>query len=509
MLTTAIDPGSRVPAPPARWERATDALAGVLVLAWLARLVPQALSARLQTDECFHAYLARWLAQHHALPVRIDGLYGGFAYFYPPLYHVLGALAFACAGPRGFLLTNVAVVALLLLVVARAAHRQGLPAAARWGVCLCVATPFLALHAVRMYVEALSTLLGVAAVLGLAALLRAPRLRAGAGLGVLAGLAIVAKLSALVLPPLFLLLAAALALRGRGAAARAVALAAGVAALVAAPLLVRNAVLFGSPVYPALGPDVHPLVLRLNERHFTAPATALWADTLACTGAPIVIALLAALAAGAWRRRGGIELGLAAAGAALVVLAPLQALLEPRHLLPVMIAAGALAALALARSLADRPALRRVADVVALAVAAWGLLTLPALRTRADLDESPGMLAAFRAVHALVPAGETILSRETYDTFWYARRPANWPVPFGQRNVPIALFLTADADSVNADLRAHELRWVLLSDEPLPGPFDGADWPQAFVTAVDTLEARGRARTVWESDDARLVRLAP
>ncbi len=186
-------------AAPGPWERFADLATLALGLAWLARLAPQALAARLQTDECFHAWVARWVSVHGALPDSVPGLYGGFAYFYPPLFHLVGGLAATVGGPQGLLLVNVAVSALLLLVVARGVRRLGVPAAARWAVALCVATRFLALHSVLLYAEDLSTLLVTAVALRLALLLRAPRAGDAVALGLAAGLAIVAKLSALVL----------------------------------------------------------------------------------------------------------------------------------------------------------------------------------------------------------------------------------------------------------------------------------------------------------------------
>lgn len=513
LRSAAMAASSASAAPPASSsspaDRALDAGLVVLAAAWLARLVPQALAARLQTDECFHAAVSRWIAAHGTLPRTIDGLYGGFAYFYPPLYHLLGATAFRVAGLDGFLLLNVAVVAATLVAVAHGARALAGRAAARWAVALCLATGFFATHAVRMYVEALSTLLVVVAALALARVLRAARARDAVVLGVAAGLSIVAKLSALVLPPVLAALALGAVVRRRAALARALAAAVAIAVGVASPLFARNARLFGSAIYPALGRDVHPLLMKLNVAHFTPPPAALYLDVLRRTGPVTGACLLVALVLSVRLRRSGIEWAMIAAAVALALAAPAQGLVEVRHLLPLIVTVAALAAVALARALAGRARAARAADALALAVAAWAVLAMPHWRAREDLDEAPPMLEAFAAVHAHVPPGETVLARETYDTFWYAQRPANWPVPFGQPRPPIEMLLTADPDSAEASLRAHGIRWVLLSDEPRPGPFDGADWPEGFVRALERLGERGRAREVWSSDDARLWRLGP
>ena len=494
-------------AAPGAWERFADVATLVLAVAWLARLVPQALASRLQTDECFHAWVSRWVAVHGALPDSVPGLYGGFAYFYPPLFHLVGGLAATVGGSHGLLLVNVAVSALLLFVVARGVRRLEVTPAARWAVALCVATRFLALHSVLLYAEDLSTLLVTAVVLRLALLLRAPRPGDSLALGLAAGLAIVAKLSALVLPPLLALLALGAFASGRRTTARTLATAAAVACAVAAPWLAHNAARFGSPIYPAFGRDVHPLLMRLNAQHFTPSASTLWREMLGRTGPAVGAFVIAALGLGAWRRHGGVELAMFGGCVVLVLLAPLQAMVGSRHLLPLIIGAGVLAAVALARALAGMPRARRAVDVAALAFAAWAVLAMPRLRAGTELDESVENLAAFAAVHAAVPAGETVLARETYDVLWYADRSANWPVPFGQTSPPLGLFLTADPDSIARDLARHGIRWVLLTDDAGPAAFDGGEWPQPTLDGLAKLVADGRAHEVWREDDHALLRV--
>jgi hypothetical protein len=102
-----------------------------------------------------------------------------------------------------------------------------------------------------------------------------------------------------------------------------------------------------------------------------------------------------------------------------------------------------------------------------------------------------------------------VLARETYDVLWYAGRPANWPVPFGQASPPLGLFLTADPDSVARDLSRHGLRWVLLTDDTGPATFNGGDWPQPTLDALAKLVTAGRAREVWREGDRALVRMLP
>ncbi len=494
---------------PDRYDRLADLAVFALAAAWIARLVPQALAARLQTDECFHAWVSRWIGAHGTIPDAVPGLYGGFPYFYPPLFHLLGGLGFTFGGETGFRLVNVVVVALVLLVVAQGAARLEARGAARWGVAACVATSFLALHGVRLYVEALSTLLVTAAAMRLAATWRDARSGDAVQLGIAAGLAIVAKLSALVLPPLLAALAVVEFVRRNAPRGRALAIAAAIATGVAMPWLARCAERFGSPLYPMAGRGVHPLLMQLNVRHFTPSPMALWSEMPHRFGIAILGLLLLAIAAAFARRRFPAELGMALGGLALVAAAPLQAMLASRHLLPLVVAIGALAAVAAARLLADAPRARRALDVALLACAAWAVLAMPRLRAVEDLDEPVEMDAAFAAIRAHVPADETVLARETYDVLWYTGRPANWPVPFGQADPPVGLFLTSDPDSIARDLVRHRIRWVLLTDDAGPPRFDGGDWPQPVLDGLSALVRAGRAAEVWREEDHALLRVGP
>ena len=255
-------------------ELAASLITLVVAGAWLLLLARMASGARFQTDECFHAYMAEWIARHGTLPRVIPELYSGFYYYYPPLFHLLGAGWSALLGHDALRYLNVFVSALLVAVMWVGCRRLGVPDAGRWAIALCAASAWASAYAVRLYVEQLTTLLAVGAIL---LILRVRETQARwpvVGLGVVAGLALTAKNSAWVIEGLLLALAVSYALRRESAVARAYGVAAGIALAIASPMLVRNAVLYGSPVYPAFAPDLHPLLYQLNRSTFTpTPAT--------------------------------------------------------------------------------------------------------------------------------------------------------------------------------------------------------------------------------------------
>lgn len=501
------------PAPPAPREgggildRILDAATLALALWWLVRLAGFASGARYQTDECFHALMAERFAAGGGWPRTIPELYSGFAYYYPPLFHWLGAAVIGAFGADAFRWVNVIVSALLLATLWLGARALGAPAAGRWAVALCVANGWLSLHAVRLYVEQLTTLLVVAALVAILRVRRSGAWRDAAVLGVAVGLGLVAKHSALVLLALVLGLAGWHAVRRQRVLAMRYLGAAGVAVAIGAPMFARNAVLYGSPIYPALAPDLHPLLDTLNRRAFTPDPRALWLETLGHTGVATVAVAAAGVALAAWRRRGSLALALLAICGLAVAAGPLQPMLDARHLLPVIAGIAFLGALALADALGER---RRVATAIGVVLIAYGAVAVARMPDhRRALDAAPESIAAYEAVGAHVPAGATVLSLHTYDTFYYGRRPATWPIPWGQRTPPIEMFLTAECDSVLAALRAHGIEYALAPRAPQSATFDGASWPATFIACIPELMRRGDAEVLWYSESAAIVRFVP
>jgi len=499
------------------WDRVADLAALAIAAWWLARLVPQALLARLHTDECFHATMASWLAAHHALPVVFPGLYSGLYCYYPPLYHIVGGIAVAAFGVAGFKLVNVAVSAAIVALAYTGARRLGAPPAGRWAVCLCVANAWLSYHAVRMYAEQLTTLLVLGAILGIVALARivpgggAPersaRTRAAVGLGVTVGLALVAKNSSLVLLALIAGLAGLEAARGARDRGRALALAGGVALAVAAPMFARNFALYGSPIYPAFAPDLHPLLYRLNASKYTPMPRVFYLTMALYMGPAIGAFVLAALARTVVARRWRIEAGLLAVCVALVLLGPLEPLLDPRHLLPAIVAMAALGAIVVADTLAGRRAATVAIDLLLLALAATCVATMKDYRRLLDLP--PDNDAVMAAVREHVPERESLLSLYTYDTYYYTQRSSTWPIPWGQKEHPLEMFQTSDCDSVVGAFARHRLRYALVPTSASADTFDGANFPRPFVSCMAELLEQGRIAVLWHSPTTALVRIGP
>ena len=482
---------------------ALDALVLGLAAFYLFMLWRQSAPASFSSDECFHAYVSEWIAQRGRLPRELPEFYSGLPYFYPPLFHILGAAAVKVAGLASLKYLNVVFTGILMAVVCTLPVPGLTRAARRCAVLLCIASKALSFYAVVFYAETLATLMAVLVVL---LLLRA-RARPGTGEGVLLGVALgaalVSKQSAPVLAVLVGVLAAIDFARRRRPAATTMLIALVTGLIVALPYYVRNAVLFGGPFYPPITNDAQAALDAMNTRIFSAPAPIFYRNALVVMGPVVPWLTGAALVWNVARGRFNLVTGLLAGCVAFTLLAPFVPRFEPRHLNPVTAILALLGSLVVADALARR---RWVSFGAQLLLVGWGVVFVARMPApRSWLNPSPLAREMYRAVAESVPAGGTVLSRSTYDTFYYARRNATWPIPWGRTEGQIELFTVRDPERFIAALDRLAVDYLLLPRGPTAQSFDGANFPVSYVACVATLVQRGRLEVVWGSQEMVLV----
>lgn len=489
-----------------RLSLAFDLAVLALVAGYLVALWRQASPATFASDECFHAYLAEWIAGHAALPRTLPEFYSGLPYFYPPLFHLLGATVLKLAGAEALKYLNV-VLSGLLFVALYAIPVPGLSRTARrCATLLCLGSRALALFAVRFYAEALATLLAVVFVLVLLRARARPGLGNGLLLGLAAGAALLAKQPAGVLPVLLVLLAAIDLARGRRPTARAMLVALGVAIVVSLPFFGRNAVLFGSPFYPPITNTDQVTLDAMNTRLFSLPAPLFYRNSLLFAGPLVPWLALVALGFGLGRRRFDVVTGVLAGTFAFILLAPWVPRFQPRHLNPVTAMQAVLASIVLAAALAKRP---RILVAVEAVLLLWGVVFIFRMTgLRSGVDANPTDREAYRAIAAQVPSDGLVLSLGTYDTWYYARRRATWPIPWGETAGQIELFTTSDPDRFLAALGREGIGYLLVPRSGSRQNFIGVNFTESFITCVATLVRSGRLTILWHSDRMALVTIS-
>lgn len=498
--TTAIS-GRR--GPPDLLSLLLDLLVLGVALFYLVTLWRRASAGTFASDECFHAWVSEWIAGHGRLPRTLPEFYSGLPYFYPPLLHLVGAVTVKLAGVASLktlnvLLTGVLFATLYLLPV------PGLSRAARrCAVLLCLASPALSLYAVRFYAETLATLLAVLVVMLLLRARARPGARAGVLVGIAVGAALMAKQPAVVLPVLLLTLAALDRARGRRELATTMMIALVTGLVLALPFFVRNAALFGSPFYPPITTNAQVALDAMNTRLFSLSAPAFYRNALLWIGPIVPWIAAAALVWNLSRGRFNLTTGLLAACVAFILLAPFVPRFQPRHLNPITAMMALLASLVLADALGRQ---RRAAYTVQAVLILWGAAFATRLTgIRSGLDPSPAEREAYEAIATHVPPHGTVLSRSTYDTFYYARRNATWPIPWGGSADQLELFSERDPDRFLAALHRLGIDHLLVPRRTSVKRFNGANHPESLVDCVVALIERGQLKVLWGSDDLALV----
>jgi hypothetical protein len=486
------------------WDRALVAAAAVLAFVWVGRLGAQAAGAVFGTDECFHAWLSGWIAAHGRLPDSIPGLYGGFDYSYPPLLHVAGAAAVATAGEGALRFLSLACAAGTLLAVAFAAP-GAIPGRARaWAVLLCVASGLYASYAVRLYAESLSALAVTAGGLAFVHQQRAGGRFATLLLGVVAGFAILAKFAGGSVPALVAAGALVRLARGETASARGLLLALAIALAVAAPWLIRNQILFGSPLYPFGASAADSGLLALHVERFSVPPVAFLSGMPRVLGpwlpAMVAVAALALAIERRWQVRESLW-AFALAGMVATAFVPPAA---ARHLVAFLPLLALASSWIVADSLVRRGIAAWPAGAALVAVAAWALVRMP--DHRAGASPPPALMDAFAAVARVTPERANVLSLWTYDTFYHAGRAATWPVPWGQARSPAPLFRTDDPLVFAATLDSLGITHVLAPRSAPLEPWNGSNYPESFVACARALMERGGLHVAWQSERFVLLR---
>jgi hypothetical protein len=507
---SAAAPRKRLSAPvwPAA-ETAIVALAWTLAAAMTVRLGFAAAGGTFATDECFHASVAAMLVRERTWPVELPQFYSGFFYYYPPLFHVLGALWLAAFGWTGLHLLPTAIYGGLLAVLGLAGRRLAPAGALAAAALIVVSHPTFLIYGARLYAEGLSALLTLAGALALVAWWRSPGRGRAVALGALTGLAILAKLTAL---SSLLLIAGAYLAAARSRTKRPtgqLVLALAIAAAMGAVVLVRNRVCFGSFLYPAGAPDLDRDLYALNVARFSTPPAAFYAAMPQVLGLSLGAIVLAAAGASAWRRCFGLWEGLLGFAIVSLLVAPLAPFVQARHLLPFMVLAALAGSAVLFEHLQTRPGARALVLAACLIPALVAQADFQSPRTPVDLPER--LKTAFRQFKPLVKPDDLVLSLWTYDTAYYLGARATWPNPWGEHpeRRPIAMFHETDARRFVSELRALGIGYVMMPLAVRPQEFNSANYPSSFVNCIDAAIRSGALAPVWSSGEMLLIHVPP
>jgi hypothetical protein len=117
---------------------------------------------------------------------------------------------------------------------------------------------------------------------------------------------------------------------------------------------------------------------------------------------------------------------------------------------------------------------------------------------RQSLNIHPDLEEAYKAIPKLVPQDKTILSLWTYDTFYYSRRNATWPIPWAQSVRPLEIFYEKDPDRFLKKLHQYSIDYMLAPHTASGAEFDSVNYPESFIHCLSSLIKKGKIKVIWQ-----------
>ncbi len=473
-------------------------------------------------DECWHALVARMMAEAHGLVTTTTAMMAGrFHLDYPPLFHLLGAVGYAWAGPSAWVHVNI-VVALTLLGLILIGPGRLLDPMQRASLALALmATPLFAMYSVRFYVEMLTAAVFFCSWWWFAKALRDARQLSSVTLdarqlsrvtldgqrrdavisGIATGLLVWTKQTGLLVLGLYAAFLAWTIIRGDRTHRTTAAWVVGVASIFAAAYLGIT-----------LGQGENPFLFAVSTRHQDVWSAAmegvavprlLFLRTLRATWGvlPFVLMVLPIAVLVTNRRRDYPYAPLLVLLGILVAVFLIDRRLVERHTLFLLPLIAFLGVDALTRLGGRRGT--QVGFVMILLVAVVHSATMP--NYRVNFNPSRDFVEMARTIVQRTPPDSTIASVWWAELRYHTGRKVIWPVP-NLDDPPVELFSEQSADAWHKRARARRLDYLLVDDRYV-SERPALGFSRHTLAILDTLARDGRVKPVAQSGPLRLFQV--
>jgi hypothetical protein len=478
------------------------AIAAALAVIVAFRLIGFARTSTFFADECWHALVARMMAEAHGLVTTTTAMMAGrFHMDYPPLFHLLGAAWSIWLGAPALVYFNL-VVALGLLALILIGPGRLLDPMPRASLALVLtATPLFAMYSVRFYVEMLTAAVFFCSWWWFTKALRDGLRRDAVISGIATGLLVWTKQTGLLVFGLYAAYLAWTIVRGDRARRATAAWVVGIAAIFAAAY-------FGV----TLARGENPLLFVVSPGHRDA-----WSAAMAGVAVPRLLFLHTL-----WATYGVLPLAL--------LLLPVAVLVTNRRREypygPLLALLGILILVFLVdRRLTERHTLFLLPLIAFLGVDAltrlggrqgtWAGFVLILLAAGAHVVTMPNYRLHFNPSRDFVEMARTITQRTPPDSIiasiWWVElryhtgRKVLWPLP-NLDDPPVELFHEQSADSWYERARARGLDYLLIDDRYISeGPVMA--FSRQMLANFDALSRDGRVKPIARSGPLRLFQV--
>jgi len=463
-------------------------------------------------DECWHALVARMMAEAHGLVTTTTAMMAGrFHMDYPPLFHLLGAAWSVWLGAPALLYFNLAVALALIALILIGPGRLLDPMQRASLALALMATPLFAMYSVRFYVEMLTAAVFFCSWWWFAKALRDARQLSSVTLdgqrrdavisGIATGLLVWTKQTGLLVLGLYAAFLGWTIIRGDRTHRTTAVWVVGVASIFAAAYLGITMARGENPLLFAVSTRHHDLWSSAMEG--VAVQRLLFLHTLWATWGvlPFVLMFLPIAVLVTNRRHDYPYAPLLVLLGILVAVFLIDRRLVERHTLFLLPLIAFLGVDALTR-LGGRQG-TQVGFVMIFLVAVVHGATMP--NYRVNFNPSRDFVEMARTIGQRTPPDSTIASVWWAELRYHTGRKVIWPVP-NLDDPPVELFSEQSADTWYERLRARKLDYLLVDDRYV-SERPALGFSRHTLTILDALARDGRVKPVAQSGPLRLFQV--
>ncbi|MBI3606826.1 MAG: hypothetical protein HY207_02540 [Nitrospirae bacterium] len=479
-------------------------IAGVLTLIAGVRLIGFAGTSIFFVDECWHALVARMMADAKGLVTSTTEMMAGrFHMDYPPLFHLLNAAGYRWLGSTSLVYFNLVVAAALLALILIGPGRLLDPVQRATVALALLAAPLFAMYSIRFYVEMLTAAVFFCSWWWFALALRDGRRRDAVIAGIATGLLVWTKQTGLLVLGLYGAFWAWTVVRGNRAHRVTATWVVGLATILAAGYLGVTMARGENPLLFAV-PTSHSEVWEAAMGTGVRVPHGLFFHTLWATWGvlPFVLMVLPLAVLGTNRRRDYPYGPLLALLGILVVVFLIDRRLVERHTLFLLPLLAFLGVDALTRLGGRRGTWAGFTMILLAAVA--HVVTMP--NYRVNFNPSRDFVEMARTIAQRTPPDATIASVWWVELRYHTGRRVLWPLPHLE-DPPVELFSEQSADTWYERLRARGLDYLLVDDRYISEQPSVVTFSRRTLANLDVLVQDGRAQPIARAGPLRLFQV--
>ena len=454
-------------------------------------------------DECYFANVARYIAVNKALPVFQQELYNGFAFYYPPLFSIIGAVFFLVFGQVGLFYCSLIIFIFLVVAMFFTIKYFFTSNTAKIAILLLISSPIMMVYSLRFYSEILSALMFYLSFLAVFWFLQSGSRKAILIAGICNGLYLLTKQSAFLLLSFYLVCLVFFGIKKDKQRCKGITAIILLSIIIVFPYHLRKYLLFGNFFFPDIGDTYAPLFLQYARRSVSIAWWLLMKTILIHYGIVFSLSLGFIIVFSFILEKKKTLLFFPSLLFYLFIMLLILPAVTPRHFLFIVPLVNITTAVFLMEMLKGRWQYLAIGVLFIVSIYSFNKLENP----RIYFNRPPAFAEAYRFLIENTEPDDNILSLWTYSTQYYTGRNAVWPSEKSPGAPSINIFLEEDINEFSQLLQQNGLAYILVDKSRINSKFNTLNYTTQFIDNIGKLIDVGKAEIVYDSEAIVIVKL--